>query len=246
MILPRAQRKKMTLVAAFRGTEGGILLCSDREWNDGFSKRAVDKIYHIYDLKPCDFLIAGSGPDAMIAKTSTDIFAAIVRAEKRGLDVLREHQNILKSTLKAVYKECRKTLRQYPMCLLIVIAPRDAKMVPILYRTDDDVLVPESFYAASGSGKPIADYFADRLYEYGRLDKDALKTVAAFILREAEESSAGVGMGADMVFIHEGDKSLHFTHSVAVKKLQAAIPSVSDALRSYWAQNLKIPERLSD
>lgn len=234
MIPPRAHGKSMTLVAAFRGTKGGILLCSDREWNDGFSKRAVDKIYHVYNLKPCDFFIAGSGPDAIIAKASTDIFAAIVRADHKGLDVLKEHQNILKSTLKAVYKKCGKTLRRYPMCLLIVVAPRDLDKVPILYRTEDELLVPESFYASSGSGKPIADYFADRLYEYGRLDEDALKVVAAFILREAEESSAGVGMGANMVFIHEGDKSMHFISSSSIKELQAAIPSLSDAIRSCW------------
>ena|ERR1017187_4120590 len=236
-----ARGKAMTLVAAFRGIEGGILLCSDREWTDGFSKREVDKIYRIRDLAACEIFIAGSGPDATIHKASVDIFGAFVRASKAGKDVLQEHKSILESSLKAVYKQCAKTLRMYPMCLLIVVAPRGGKLVPMLYRTDEDVLVPESFYAASGSGKPIADYFADRLYEYGKLTKDALKVVAAFIFREAEASSAGVGLGVDMRFIHEGDRSIHFIPSSSVKAIQVAIPSLSEAIQSYWAENLKIP-----
>ena len=51
-IIPRPEAKRlsgrprMTLVAAFRARENGILLCADREETDGWlQKRSVDKIY---------------------------------------------------------------------------------------------------------------------------------------------------------------------------------------------------------
>jgi len=44
----------VTLVAAFRSGNGGILLCADREENEGYAKREVDKIYHI-GMNACDF-----------------------------------------------------------------------------------------------------------------------------------------------------------------------------------------------
>ena len=79
----------------------------------------------------------------------------------------------------------------------------------MLYRTEAAALIPEPYFYAVGSGKPVADYLADRLYEHGRLGKRDLVILAAFILREAGESSIGVGMGANMVFINEGDKAMH-------------------------------------
>jgi hypothetical protein len=63
-IVPRPPRPKldrlpdrgklMTLAAAFRCQNGGILLCADREENDGVTKRQIDKIYHIKTIPTCD------------------------------------------------------------------------------------------------------------------------------------------------------------------------------------------------
>jgi hypothetical protein len=50
----------MTLIAAFRAREGGVLLCADREENDGFSKREVEKISRL-SLLQCQMFIAGAG-----------------------------------------------------------------------------------------------------------------------------------------------------------------------------------------
>ena len=235
----------MTLAAAFRCINGGFLLCSDREWNDGFSKRSVDKIYRINGLAPCEFFIAGAGPEAIITKTWADIHGAMIRANENGQNVLDDHKSIIESTLQAVYAQCARTLQDYPMWFLIVVAPRADGMVPFLYLTNADVLIPEPFYAAIGSGKTIADYFSDRLYQYGRLDKDSMKVLTTFILREAGESSAGVGMGADMMFINEGEKAIHYISSGSIKEIEAEIPSLSDAIWSYWKEHAKIPGRLA-
>jgi len=153
---PRA----MTLAAAFRCPKGGFLLCSDREWNDGVSKRSVDKIYRIGNFAPCDFFIAGAGPEAIIKKTWAAIHEAVASAASNGQDVLHDHRLIIEATLRTIHEQCAKTLQDYPMWLLIVVAPRADGMAPFLYLTNADILIPEPYYAAIGSGKTIADYFS--------------------------------------------------------------------------------------
>ena len=231
----------MTLVAAFRGRENGILLCSDREENDGFSKRAIDKIYRIRELLPCEVFIAGAGPVSVIVNACGEIHRSFRRSADAGQDVLLEHRELLKSSLKMIQKEYAKTLREFPIGLIIVIAPRALHTPPLLYRTDGEMLIPESGYAAYGSGKTISDYLADRLYKHG-LQKYALALLAAFIFREAGESSVGVGLGTDMVFIHEGDKSLHIIPPSAVKEIEDGVPSLADAIYSCWEKDTKVPD----
>ena len=240
---PRKRGGLMTLAAAFRGPKGGILLCSDQEWNDaGVSKRSVNKNYRIGNLTPCEFFISGAGPDSTVIKAWNEIHGTLVRAADTGTDVFVERETMLESAVKAVHKLYAKTLKSWPMSLLIVVAPRTADHVPILYRTDGDVLIHEPYYYAVGAGKQVADYLADRLYEPERLGKRELVTLAAFILREAGESSIGVGMGANMVFINEGDKVMHFMGSGVVKEMQDGIPSLKDAIQSYWPGKINFPD----
>jgi len=100
-------------------------------------------------------------------------------------------------------------------------------------------------YISYGSGKTISDYFADRLYTFG-LPNDLLAVLATFIFREAEKSSSGVGLGNDMVFIHPGGSLLTFLYTDAVKEIEAGIPSLTEAMYSYWATHVKKPEWLKD
>jgi 20S proteasome alpha/beta subunit len=233
----------MTLAAAFRCTRGGILLCSDQEWNDaGVSKRRVNKNYRISGLPQCEFFISGAGPDTAVIKAWTKITKCLWEASNAGRDVLAEHQTILESALSAVCKQNAKTLKLWPMSLLIIVAPRALDTVPMLYRTDADLLIDEPYYYAVGSGKPVADYLADRLYEFGRLDKRSLAIVAAFILKEAGDSSIGVGLGANMVFIHEGEKVMHYLSQEVIKEIQDGIPSLSAAINAYWPEHVKFTD----
>ena len=166
----------------------------------------------------------------------------LFKATYQGIDVLEEHRSIFESTLTGIHKQFSKLLKQWPISFLIVVAPRALDKVPSFYWTDGPALIPEAFYYAVGSGKPVADYLADRLYEFGKLDKRSLVAVAAFILREASESSPGAGMGANMVFIHEAEKVMHFIPPGAVKLIQEGIPSLSEAINSYWPEHVSFPE----
>jgi len=234
----------MTLAMAFRCTKGGILLCSDQEWNDaGVSKRQTNKNYRISGLLSCEVFISGAGPDSAVIRAWTEMHKSLVEASNAGRDIVAEHQAILESVLSTVYRQCAKVLKSWSMNLLIIVAPRALDRVPMLYRTEGDLLVAvgDPHYYSVGSGKPVADYLADRLYEFGRLDKRSLATVAAFILREAGESSIGVGSGANMNFIHEGDKSIGYM-SGCIKEMQDGIPSLAEAINSYWPDHMKFPD----
>ena len=238
----------MTLVAAFRCQQGGILLCADREENDGYAKREVDKIYRIGEFVPCQVFIAGSGPGNIIRLANEEIHESMKSSAKNGENVFVEHRSIIEQALNAIYVKFAKILKLEPMNLIVVVAPRDSGINPLLYQTDTSVLIPESFYVAHGSGKIVADYLSDRLYrpyQNGRLDKGMIGLVAAFILREAEHSGIGVGMGFDMVFIHENNKSLHFIPPKYVEEIQAGASSLETAVHGYWKDHVTIPEWLA-
>lgn len=233
----------MTLVAAFRCSKGGILLCADREENDGYFRREVDKIYKI-NTPHAQFFIAGSGPSAMVTKVNNEINEALFKAESKGSDLRSEHKEVIEACLQRVHKQYAANLKGTFLELLLIFAPLDARFVPTLYRTDHAALIPEATYWAYGSGKPIADYFADRIYEYGHLDKDGMKIIAAFILREAEKAAVGVGLGADIWFIHEGEKAVHILSKGVVKEIQDCIPPISDSLWFHWKEHITLPPRL--
>lgn len=230
----------MTLVVAFRCSKGGILLCADREENDGYSRREVDKIYR-FNFVHCQVFLAGAGPSGVVIKASADIYQALHKAEMDGVDVVQDHQDVIEAALRQFHKQYAANLKAGYLDLIIVVAPLAQSRAPMIYRTELAMMVPEPFYCAYGSGKPICDYFADRLYEYGRLDKDSMKIMGAFILREAEKASAGVGLGNDMWFIHEGDKSVHLISKGVVKEIQDAIPSLAESLWADWKAKVQIP-----
>lgn len=163
----------MTLVAAFRCPQDGILLCADGEEDDGYNKREVEKLYRISGLKECEVYIAGAGPSDAIAKTQFVLHEALSGADS-NTDLLKNHRALLESKLQEIHKQYAANLKEWPMQLLIVLAPRGENYIPILYRTNKAMLVPEYEYAAYGSGRPIADYLADRLFEYGHLESRAM------------------------------------------------------------------------
>jgi len=238
----------MTLVAAFRCQQGGILLCADREENDGYAKREVDKIYRIGELPACEVFLAGAGPGNVIRLANQEIHLSLGKASANHVDVLAQHCNLIEEALTAICVRFAEVLELEPMNLIIVVAPRSVGSVPLLYQAQGNVLIPETYYVAHGSGKTISDYLSDRLYkpiQHGRLDKGMLGLLATFILREAGESSAGVGLGFDMVFIFDGNKELHFIPPASVKEIETGIPPLADAVHSYWESHVRIPEWLA-
>lgn len=256
--------KCMTLAAAFRCRTGGVLLCADREEDDGYNKREVDKIYRvpITHIQECDVFLAGAGPSSLITKAQAAIHGALsekarvikekeeeekknpIRVKMPKESILADHVKLIEAELAAFYKKYSKELKESPVGFIVVVAPYLPNRVPMIYRTERAVLVPVPEYYAYGTGKALCDYFTDRLFHYDRMDKGALAVLAAFVLREAEASASGVGLGSDMVFIHDGNKSLHFIYKDHVKELQDGVPSLADAIQQCWQQNATVPDWL--
>jgi 20S proteasome alpha/beta subunit len=121
------------------------------------------------------------------------------------------------------------------MNLIIVVAPRAQNFTPMLYSTDGKMLSPEGPYVTHGSGKGVADYLASRLYSDDLMTK-WLVMMAAFIFREAGESSSGVGFGSDMVLINNGrQERREFPHE-AVSQIEHALPLLVKCLHESWTE----------
>jgi hypothetical protein len=233
----------MTLVAAYRSTEGGILLCADREENDGVAKRSVNKIYRI-PLLPCEVYLAGAGPANAIVKANEEIHSALGHAFASGADVLREYKTLIEAALLSVHVQFPEELEEMPMNFLIILQAKAPNSVPLFYRTEKTVMLSENCYAAFGTGKLICDYFSDRLYEYPRHEKPSLMAVAAFIFREAHKSASGVGSDVDMIYMRPspalGEREEFGTN--LVKEIQDGIPPLSEAILEYWKEHVKLPD----
>jgi hypothetical protein len=235
-------RKWMTLVAGFRCRNGGVLLCSDREEIAGDFKRPVDKIYRIYGLSQAHVFIAGAGPTAIIAKACEAIHEAMIEASESGKDLWSEHRNLIESALSLVYEKYVINQTDARIGLVIVFASTGEGRAPLLYKTADAMLVSTPLYASHGAGAVIADYLSDRIYKHG-MPKSLLAVLAAFIFREAEDSTVGVG-GMDMQFIFDGDRSIQSVGWDEIKELKdKIIPRLQDAILGYWQDNLTLPAK---
>jgi hypothetical protein len=238
----------MTLVAGFRCRMGGVLLCADREEDDGYNKREVDKIYRIpvQELESCDVWLAGNGGGDLIRKFQTQMRASLNSSADSGRDILGEHESLIQSELTMFHDQWGKEIKKFGLTFIVAVTPYRDNLVPLLYRTNKTALVPYPEYCAAGTGQPIADYFADRLFHYDRMDRPLLAILAAFILREAQHSASGVGLGADMKFIDDGGHCRRELFKDQVKKLQEEIPALEDAMYACWKDRVKIPEWLQN
>jgi 20S proteasome alpha/beta subunit len=231
----------MTLIAAFRCRNNGILLCADRKEDDGLAIREVEKIFHT-GFRQFELFMAGAGTITTIKDAWTEITQELYKANYEKGNLLLEHRPIIEACLSAIHLKHKKDLQAYPLGLLIVIQPYQQNSVPALYRTDRGTLIPEGEYAAYGTGRTLADYFAGYLYKHGQAD-DYLAVLASFIFREAEKSASGVGLGNDMIFICPGGTRKEL-HTESISQIQAEIPPLADAIQSYWSEHIKVPEWL--
>ena len=136
----------------------------------------------------------------MIKNTETKIHGDLMEAFSAGEDILSHHQTLIETSLKSIYENYSKALSEFSMDLILVIVIHSSGTVPIVYRSEKEILTPEPLYVACGSGKMISDYFSGRLYEYPGLTQENLITIAAFIFREANKSTSGVGSDVDVCF----------------------------------------------
>jgi 20S proteasome alpha/beta subunit len=219
-----------------------VLLCADREEDDGHSKREIDKIYQIQNVPGFDIFIATAGLTSISTNLCVCIHENFIRAVNEGVDILNDHQAILEYCLKLIHEKYASEINNSPIHVITVVAPHASDRVPMVYGNDREILIPTPLYVSYGSGKGIADYLSDRMYTHGRFDKGSLAVLAAFIFREAERSSLGVGLGVDMVFIQDHKKQIHSIAPKYVSQLQSSIPDLQDCVLRCWEKDVQIPD----
>ena|SRR5271163_4998546 len=108
--LPKV-KKNMTLVAAFRCPNGGLLLCADREESYADVKREVDKIYRI-NLPTFQVFIAGAGPSSVVSRACSDIHNVLTQAFSDGEDMVRKHKSLIESSLRSIHENYAANLQE--------------------------------------------------------------------------------------------------------------------------------------
>ena len=93
----------------------------------------------------------------MISRVNAEIADSLNQAFAKGDDLAREHKSLIESVLRFVHRQFAANLKGCSLGLIVVFVSNDQGRVPILYRTELAMLIPEPYYVAYGSGKTTAD-----------------------------------------------------------------------------------------
>lgn len=116
--------------------------------------------------------VAGAGGGALITKLNNQLHEELSKAKDSGIDVFEHHRALIETQLENFYRKYGRDLKKVGgLGLIVVAAPFAQKYVPAIYHTVDATLIPDNEYWAYGTGKPLSDYFADRLFRWDRMDK---------------------------------------------------------------------------
>jgi 20S proteasome alpha/beta subunit len=233
-------RKPMTLIAGFRCTDGGILMCADREESGDGTKRSVDKLKELR-LADADFVFAASGSAIIV----TNLYQRLEEALRANEDdLLASHVSVISGVLRSIHKEFRE-FKEWEE-LVIAAAFYQDTTIPIasfLYSTYGNYLRPEQHFVCKGGGKDLAGYFFHRLFNPWP-DRRRSVIVAAFVFREVEDHVEGVGRGTDIKYMATHKRLIQTVPHGDVKALEDAIPSIKDVLFERWHQGITIPSWL--
>jgi len=236
----------MTLIASFRCSDGGVLLCADREQSQQFAKRSVDKIFELRCNQGM-FLIAGAGRASIVDNTFARLEIAVKTADSNNVNLFDRHQDVIGTVLHEIHEEFIWGKHdEYARAIRLIIAASFASphSIPFVYGTDEEILYPQQLYGCAGVGQDLAYYFADKLYNE-HLSGEGAVLLAAFIFREVSHSVAGVGLGTDMKFLAAKDSRRVRIPPNKVQELESGIPDIERAIADAWNGKIIVPEWLT-
>jgi 20S proteasome alpha/beta subunit len=94
----------MTLIAGFRCSDGGVLLCADREQSDQSAKRQVDKIFRITTTQGT-FLVAGAGRASIVDNAFMRLDSALKDADARKNNLFDTHVEEILTVLHGIHED---------------------------------------------------------------------------------------------------------------------------------------------
>jgi hypothetical protein len=183
----------MTIVAGFLSSDL-MLLCSDMEEGDGYSKKRVNKIVHI-DGNGWQADIGGSGPSAILDLTFKKLKKEFMAC---GDDLAIEHQEIIRSVLQQMYEQYiwPSKARDYSIDLLVGMKFKNLDEF-CLYKTQEYIPQPIEEFSCIGLGAVLGNYFASLLHEPS-LTRTQMMYMGAFIIQEVRDFVSDCGKGTQM------------------------------------------------
>lgn len=196
----------MTIVAGFIYSQG-MLLCSDMEEGDGYSKKQVKKILHV-DGNGWQLDIGGSGPSAVLALAYKKL-----KKEFFSYDCVEElaagHEESIRSVLLEMHERYiwPSKSTDYTTELLIGLNLKSSKQC-LLYRTQEYIPQPVETFCCIGKGSILGNYFASTLYDPS-VTRTQMMFLGTFIIREVKDFVPDCGQGTQMEFTMTSGK--HFS-----------------------------------
>lgn len=237
----------MTLITSFRCADGGVLLCADKERSDAIGKRAVEKLFRIRTNQG-SFLIAGSGRSSIVDNTLMRLESELKqRGDDPNVVLFDKHKDIIETVLYEIHEEYiwgNRDESNRQIRLIVAAAFRSPYSTPIVYGTDEEILVPQQLYGCAGAGQDLAYYFADKLYN-DHLSREGATLINAFIFREVSRVVSGVGLGVDMWFLAAKDQAWYRLSPEKVEELQSIIPDIGSSISDAWNVKIQIPAWLT-
>jgi 20S proteasome alpha/beta subunit len=245
---PKNQRlpkgKPMTLITGIRCSDGSVLLGADRESNNQFGKRSVEKLFRIATNEG-SFLIASAGrasiADNALMRMDLELRKA---AENPNISLFEKHKELIETVLYEIHEQYiwgNRDEGNRGIQFIIVAAFNSPHSIPFLYRTDEEIVYPQQLYCCGGAGQDLAYYFADKLYN-DHLSREGAALITSFIFREVSESVSGVGLGVDLWSLAAKSQGLQRVPPPKVKEMQAIIPDIGTAIADAWNGKINVPE----
>lgn len=217
-----------------------LLFCADREENtEGFGKRSVSKI-HEGSGTNWQMLIATSGHGPLADVAAGRIIAAARETPSFNLNPQKKIEEVLAEVYEQ-YVFCRDEQRQRHRDISLIIGiTEEENYRRFLFKTYEDVVKPEGYFACAGAGVDLAYYFLDHCFGDGLSGGEA-EVLTAFILREAKASVGGVGLGSEFatVMFDGRYKGMSGTKLIGQSLDWQFIPPFAKVFAPFWKDNEK-------
>lgn len=232
----------MTIAAGFV-CKDGMLLCADREESSGASKKGVQRLFVIHDLKWSMIIAtAGSGPagDLAVKRLRFAFLQGFCDGASNVNTLESKHEQIIIDVLTKIHEDhvWKNPRTDHAFKLVIGINFLESQG-QYLYLTEDNIPQPIRGYCCVGAGEDLCTFFCESLYNT-QLNKEEVILLAAFIFREVNSTVQFCGKGVDMVLLEPGVWGAHITPS-GVESIQSRIPGFADAMKGFWETTAKLP-----
>jgi 20S proteasome alpha/beta subunit len=206
------ERKRMTLIAAFSGA-GGTVLMADSQETTGYAKKSVTKI-EPFESKPYRFALAGAGNATHIEAMTRHL------CYHSGLNALSDDskhadvERLLKAKVLEYYQThiWPRASEKPEMEFIFLAQPKPTGHALTFHITDGQVNFCQFEPKAIGIGAYLADYLLPKFEGYAQGVPELLAK-AVYILKEVKENIEGCGGESQIYFFTTEGNVDHLSQS---------------------------------